>query len=81
MPEVPEDLLQCREGVPEGTLEVAEDGPKGTPEGPEVIQLEWISEESAGRDAGSDRIFAHFSQTCRNLAECCPSLLGQTKQL
>jgi len=43
MPEVPEDLLQCREGVPEGTLEVAEDGPKGTPEGPEVIQLEWIS--------------------------------------
>ena len=43
MPEVPEDLLHGREGVPEGTLEVAEDGPKGTPEGPEVIQLEWIS--------------------------------------
>ncbi len=74
MPELPEDLLHGREGVPEGTLEVSEDGPKGTPEGPEVMRLEWTSEESAGRDAGSDRILAHFSRTFRNLAECCPSL-------
>ena len=46
MPEVPEDLFHIAGGVPEGTYKVLEDGHEGTPEGPEVMRLEWIAEES-----------------------------------